>query len=287
MSDSPTEPVFPIAIVPIEGGKKEEPRRSELPNLRHWQIEEFLRQTGKAENTQRVYRGQLVRFADWCDKSWLDVTPSDIGKYRRELKSKGLKPTSVNHALNTLKAFYGWLRRSNGYPMNQPLPTDAIDLERQEEPQADHLETEDLSLLWEALNFDDATRVRDRAIVAVLSHGLRASEASALNVEHWNGKILTVHRSKGQNVSEVPLSREARSYLEAYLEWRRQQGGVFEPLLESPMFLAQDPKKALSRDTCKNLSYRHQSLIRWNFQRLKRKLCPSAGQATRQEDETE
>jgi len=62
--------------------------------------------------------------------------------------------------------------------MNQPLPTDAIDLERQEEPQADHLEIEDLSQLWEVLKFDDQTRVRDRAIVAVLSHGLRASEAS-------------------------------------------------------------------------------------------------------------
>jgi integrase/recombinase XerD len=45
----------------------------------------------------------------------------------------------------------------------------------------------------------------------------------------------------------VPLSREARQYLEAYLEWRRQQGGMFEPLPESPMFLAQDPKSAGKR----------------------------------------
>jgi integrase/recombinase XerD len=81
----------------------------------------------------------------------------------------------------------------------------------------------------------------------VLLHGLRASEASALDVGSWNGKILTVHRSKGQNVSEVPLSREARSHLEAYLEWRRQQSGVFEPMPESPMFLAQDPKSVGKR----------------------------------------
>ncbi|MBD2095101.1 tyrosine-type recombinase/integrase [Trichocoleus sp. FACHB-591] len=242
-----TDPVLPIVIVPLTGGKQPELRLLEPPDLRHWQIEEFLRQTGKADNTQRAYRGQLVRFAAWCDKSWLDVTPSDIGKYRRDLKLQGLKATSVNHALNTLKAFYGWLRRSNGYPMNQPLPTDAIDLERQEEPQADHLESEDLSQLWTALELDERTRVRDRAIIAVLSHGLRASEASALNVEHWNGKILKVHRSKGQNVSEVPLHREARQYLDAYLEWRQQQGDMFEPLPESPMFLAQDPKSAGKR----------------------------------------
>jgi integrase/recombinase XerD len=103
MPDSPTDPVLPIVIMPIEGGKQQEPRQAEPPDLRHWQIEVFLRQTGKADNTQRTYRGQLVRFAAWCDKSWLDVTPSDIGKYRRELKLKGLKPTSVNHAPNTLK----------------------------------------------------------------------------------------------------------------------------------------------------------------------------------------
>jgi integrase/recombinase XerD len=247
MHSSPANPILPIVIVSLEGGKEPEARRAEPPDMRHWQIEEFLRQTGKAENTQRTYRGQLVRFAAWCDKSWLDVTPSDIGKYRRDLKLKGLKPASINHALNTLRSFYQWLRRSNGYPMNKPLPTDAIDLERQPEPQADHLETEDLSQLWAALELDDRTRVRDRAIVAVLSHGLRASEASALNVEHWNGKILKVYRSKGQNVSEVPLSREGRSHLEAYLEWRRQQGGMFELVMESPLFLAQDPKSAGQR----------------------------------------
>lgn len=135
---------------------------------------------GKSDNTQRVYRGQLVRFAAWCDRFWLDVTPSDIGKYRRELKSKGLKATSVNQALNTLKAFYGWLQRSNGYPMNKPLPTDAIDLKCQPEPGGD------LVQIWQVLEFEEKTAIRDRAIFAVLSQGLRASEALNLNVEHWN-----------------------------------------------------------------------------------------------------
>lgn len=130
---------------------------------------------------------------------------------------------------------------------DESATADGFDLERQPELQADPIEAENLSQLWAALDLEEKTRVRDRAIIAVLSHGLRASEASALNVEHWNGKILKVHRSKGQNVSEVPLSREARSHLEAYLEWRRQQGGMFEPLPESPMFLAQDPKSAGQR----------------------------------------
>lgn len=67
MSPSRSDPVLPIVIVPLQGGKVEEPRRAEPPDLRHWQIEEFLRQTGKVDNTQRTYRG-----------SWCGLLPSTI-----------------------------------------------------------------------------------------------------------------------------------------------------------------------------------------------------------------
>ena len=153
LPSDPTLPIVPLPITAIEGRKPTKSRSNQSPDIRHWQIEEFLRQTGKSDNTQRTYRGQLQRFIAWCDKSWLDVTPSDIGKYRRELKRKGLKPTSINHSLNTLRSFYGWLRRSNGYPMNQPLPTDAIDLEREPEPQADHIEQDDLLQIKQVLGY--------------------------------------------------------------------------------------------------------------------------------------
>ncbi|WP_199192576.1 tyrosine-type recombinase/integrase [Chlorogloea sp. CCALA 695] len=246
MPQLPHHPIIlPITIVPFDGGREKTGRRTSsetLSDLRHWQIEEFLRQTGKADNTQRAYKRQLKNFSSWCNKSWLDITPSDIGKYRRDLLQQELKLASINHALNTLRAFYQWLRRSNGYPVNQPLPTDAIGLERVEEAQDLHIEKEDLADIWHALSTEGATRIRDRAIVALLSHGLRATELSVLNVNHWNGKRLTVHRSKGQNVSEIPLSKEARQYLEAYFDWRQQEGAAFILTPDSPMFLCQDPK---------------------------------------------
>ena len=78
------EPILPINIVPLDGGKqRSHPITKNAPaDMRHWQIEEFLRQTGKADNTQRSYKRQLKKFSAWCNKSWLDVTPSDVGKYR-------------------------------------------------------------------------------------------------------------------------------------------------------------------------------------------------------------
>ena len=52
--DMTSELVLPIVIVPLEGGKEKQTPRVEPPDFRYWQIEEFLRQTGKAENTQRT-----------------------------------------------------------------------------------------------------------------------------------------------------------------------------------------------------------------------------------------
>ena len=49
------ELVLPIMIVSLEGGKEEQTLRVNPSDLRHWQIEEFLRQTGKADNTQRTH----------------------------------------------------------------------------------------------------------------------------------------------------------------------------------------------------------------------------------------
>jgi len=44
------ESILPINIVPLDGGKQRSPSAKDAPaDMRHWQIEEFLRQTGKAD----------------------------------------------------------------------------------------------------------------------------------------------------------------------------------------------------------------------------------------------
>ena len=83
--------------------------------------------------------------------------------------------------------------------------------------------------IWHVLSTEGVTRIHDRAIIALLSHEWTASKLSVINVNHWNGKRLTIDRSKGQNVSEIPLSKEAGQHLEAYLEWRMQQSEAFAP----------------------------------------------------------
>lgn len=60
-----------VIVVPIDGRPQLAGWGEQGNQIHDWQIEEFLRQIRKAENTQRVYRGQLQRFAAWSQKAWL------------------------------------------------------------------------------------------------------------------------------------------------------------------------------------------------------------------------
>ena len=79
---------------------------------------------GKADNTQRAYKRQLKNFSAWCNKSWLDVIPSDIGKYRRELKQQELKPASINHALTEYSTSILSMATSQQWVSGEPTPAD-------------------------------------------------------------------------------------------------------------------------------------------------------------------
>ncbi len=60
----------------------------------------FSGKRARQTTTQRTHRGQLQRCAAWYDRSWLDVMPSDIDKYRFykslnfSLSTPKLKPES-------------------------------------------------------------------------------------------------------------------------------------------------------------------------------------------------
>jgi len=75
--NSNSQSILPINIIPLMA---EAAGRSPKDTIARYtrRLREFLRQKGLAENTERSYR-QLKKFSSWCNKSWLDVTPSDIG----------------------------------------------------------------------------------------------------------------------------------------------------------------------------------------------------------------
>jgi len=216
------------------------PAPQQLPvppqDLRCLRVEEFLLARSLSANSQRAYRRELARFLEWTDRSLADITPRQIAQFKFYLLEQGLTATSVNRALATLKSFFSWLMKADP-DLRQHDPTEPVMLEKVPLPPARDLSPEEVAALIEALEYRGETQSRDTALLAILSHGLRASEVLGLNVDDYDGVRLTIREAKDDSTGTVPLSKASRAALDDYLEWRRAQGESRQ--LETPMFVGQ------------------------------------------------
>jgi integrase/recombinase XerD len=203
-------------------------------DLRVMRVEEFLQARSLSANSKRAYRRELERFLNWTDKAWSDITHRQITQFKADLLEQGIKPTTVNRAIASLKSFFAWLHKTYPQTLAQS-PTAGVSLQKVPLPPARDLAEEDVEALYAALNYRRETQRRDTAILAVLAHGLRAGEVCALNMADYDGVRLHIRQAKDDSTGTVPLNRQGRTDLNAYLEERQQQGTIFP---ESPLFLA-------------------------------------------------
>ncbi len=153
-------------------------------------------------NSQKAYRQELARFLELTDRSSADITPRQIAQFKFHLLDQGLSATSANRALAILKRFFSWLVKA--YPeLRQHNPTEPVSLEKVPMPPARDLSPEEVADLIESLKYRGETQSRDTALLAVLSHGLRASEVLGLNVGDYDGVRLDAAqvRSHGKVVN--------------------------------------------------------------------------------------
>ena len=164
------------------------------------------------------------------------VTPVNTKTGRPHLAA-GYAPSTINHALSVLSAFYAYHGFYGRGPVINPVPVSASrrnalahrsPLEpvprvaraplRQKEPSLAPRAIPDR--LWDEL-FDAMTCHRDRALLAFLvSSAARASELLGLTLDRvdWAGQRIWVV-SKGSHVLEpVPASPDAFTFLALYLE---------------------------------------------------------------------
>jgi len=80
-----------------------------------------------------------------------------------------------------------------------------VDRPKLKEPTAQNLKPEELELIYQVAA-DSNLPKRNIALLSVLLHGLRASEASALNLEDYDGQRLTIRQAKA-DIGTVPLSK--------------------------------------------------------------------------------
>jgi integrase/recombinase XerD len=235
----------PIRLISSQPGSAQATGSSERADLRLERVKEFLNASNLASNTQKSYRLELERFIAWSDKAWIDVTPRDMASFKKYLKDECrtrqgnlLSPAAINQAITALKSFFKWFQLAGYLDLTAVLPTAAVKFEKLGEPLPRHLGLDQMEVIYQAVTGDEDINLRDRALLAVLTHGLRAEDVSALNVGNYDGIRLKFPRKKDKSDAIVPLRQVAREQLETYLERRRSQQEVLSD--SSPLFLSYD-----------------------------------------------
>lgn len=174
----------------------------------------------------------MSAYADWlagrpgdCAAALREPRARDFAgrDFKRHLKGRGWKPSSVNLALAAVDHF------------NRFLGLGPADVRREElaarSPRA--LSADEQRSLVRAA--EDGSS-RDRAIVTLLLYSaLRLSELAALDIRDVRMSArkgaVVVRSGKGDAYREVPLNRPARAALEAWLAARAELVGPAEPAL--------------------------------------------------------
>ncbi len=187
-------------------------------------IEEFLTylavERGASPHTSSAYRRDLGEYAVTLrDRGVTEpgaVTRDDVTAHIAILRARGLAPSSVERKLAAIKSFHRFCVRE-GICAEQP--TARIPLPKVPERLPDVISIEDAERLLSQPFPAGPAGLRDRAMLETLyGCGLRASEATGLDVEHLDldGGFLRVF-GKGSKERIVPIGGAAERSLREYL----------------------------------------------------------------------
>jgi site-specific recombinase XerD len=211
----------------------------------------YLEAKDRSPRTVKGYLWDLRAFFTWlkeqtgCEMQAAEVTTFDVRQYRDALVSDRHKPATVNRRLAALRAFFDWAVEE-GHATGNPA-ADIKQTKRARRVAPKGLSDREVYLLQrqaaerrqlaekragvdetgqQRVSFSVASAMRDEAVIALLLHtGLRLNEAAGLCVRDVilnkrSGKVCVYGKGRGKKYREVPLNREVRKALAAYLEVR-------------------------------------------------------------------
>jgi integrase/recombinase XerD len=218
------------------------PAQIATPSDIRWPVvQEYLRSSSLSPNSRKLYERELKRFLGWTQCRWSELQSRHLGLYKAYLMElevatgKKLSKNSLNSALTALKSFFRWLCQFHP-ELCLKNPTEGVKFERVPLPPAQNLTPEEMERVWSAIAQRTETRLRDLALVQLLSHNLRAGEVVSANVGSFDGRLVTITQTKNKKPRIVPLSAEGQQTVQDYLAARRERGEIVLP--ESPLILS-------------------------------------------------
>ena len=200
----------------IKDNKKDHLLRSFLDSL---YIEK-----GLSKNTVSSYKNDISSFFTWCDKEHLDrlkITDLNLNNYISNLFSIGLKSSSINRKISSIKHFYLFLLKKK---VIKNSPVDEITTPKQEKYLPTSMSEDEVECLLGSPKSSIKIERRDKAMIEILyATGMRISELVNLKLTDidFNRSVLKVF-GKGSKERLVPYGEKASEALRIYLEDRKK-----------------------------------------------------------------
>lgn len=211
---------------------------------------------GLAENSIAAYRRDLRRFATFLELENLalaKVEPRSLQLFQTWLKSEKLSQSSISRILSTMRTFFGYLSRENGFVD----PTTELEKARQVRRLPKALTVAEIvSMIEAAYHEGNPISLRDRALLELLyGSGARISEIVNLDlsdvhqIASADQQIETLKLvGKGGKERIVPLGSYASAALQDYLTRTRPMLVMNSAKRTSALFLNQQGTR-LSRQS--------------------------------------
>jgi len=193
--------------------------------------------TGKSPLTQEAYRHATNHFSKWLHETYGngfvpgEVIARDIKDWKTyQQATEKASPHTINQRLVAINRFFTWAQGEGIVQSNPAIDVNLININGMK-PKG--LDTKSLRQLLRTIH--RYGNVRDAAMVEVLAGtGIRVSELLSLAVgdielTDRSGK-LTVRKGKHSGYREIPLTKDIRSVLSAYMEEHGQKEDANSPL---------------------------------------------------------
>jgi integrase/recombinase XerC len=183
-------------------------------------LDEWLR--AYPASTRNAYARHIAGFLAHSKHDLLHATQDDVLAWHARLVEQA--PATVNVKLAAVSSFYAYLRR-RGIREDDPMLAIARRPKVRALQAARWLDADEQRSVLDAVPEDAPRAKRDRALLWVLAHGLRISEAVGLDVDSYRHNLLTF-TGKGNKQRAVPVMRPAALALDAYIG-KRKSGPLF------------------------------------------------------------
>ena len=196
-------------------------------NKKDYLIESFLDslyiEKGLSKNTVQSYRNDITSLTHWSiksvDTSLKKLKRSHIEKYISYLFACGLKSSSINRKISTIKSFYTFLLKKKLISVSPVVDMTTVKQEKYLPTSMSELEVE---CLIKSPNLDSSIGRRDRAMIEMLyATGMRVSELVHLKITDLDTNRLVIKvMGKGSKERLIPYGEVASDYLSMYLKER-------------------------------------------------------------------